>query len=156
MKKRECGSCIACCVYPRIKSPILNKEPMSHCVNLTLPGDPAKDTVFYTGASNCGNCKIYPKDGEIDKRPKCCDEYRCLWVDGHGAEEDRPDRSLMLFDRSRGVENAIEAKPLIGNREKTEDGKATIKRMAISTKKTVLVFNFYENHIVRVEGKPAK
>lgn len=129
---------------------------MTHCVNLTLPGELKKDSVFYTGASDCGNCKIYPTKGEADKRPECCDKYKCLWVLGHGDEEDRPDKSLMLFDRSRDVENAIEAKPLASGREETQEAKDVIDRMAISTNKTVLVFNLYERRIVSVVGLPVK
>ena len=156
MSKRTCGDCIVCCVYPRIKSPTLNKQPMAHCEYLTLPGLPIKNTLFFTGPSNCGNCKIYPSNGEKDQRPQCCDEYKCLWVLGYGAEEDRPDKSLMLFDRSRDVENAIEAKPLVSNQEESQSGKDTIKRMTLSTKTPVIVFNLYENNIVRVIGLPIK
>ena len=106
--------------------------------------------------SACGNCKIYPTKGEKDTRPKCCDEYKCLWVRGYGGEEDRPDKALMVFDESRGIENAIEAKPLSGGREKTQEAKDVIDRMSITTGKIVLVYNLYENHIVRVVGLPVK
>lgn len=128
---------------------------MTHCEHLTLPGPSVEDSVFYTGASNKGNCKIYPASLNIvDQRPKCCDEYKCLWVQGYGGEEDRPDKSLILFDESRGVENAIEAKPLSGSKETTKEGAEVIRRMSISTGKPVLVFNLYEGHIVQVVGLP--
>lgn len=129
---------------------------MTHCENLTLPRLPVVDSVFYTGASSCGNCKIYPADGEEDKRPKCCDEYKCLWLLGHGEEGDRPDKSLMLFDMSEEIKNAAKAKPLSGNREKSKEGIEVINRMSVSLKKPILVYNLYENCVVRVVGLPVE
>lgn len=143
---RECGDCIVCCVYPRINDPELTKAGMEHCPHLTLPGPVRENMAWFTGAS-CENCKIY------DRQPKMCAAYKCVWLLGHGAEDDRPDKSLMLFDNSHGIGNAMQAKPLAPDREKTPEAKATIERMSASLKMPVLVVNFYERRIQYVVGK---
>lgn len=149
---RECGECIVCCVYPRIEDPDLQKEAMRHCPNLTLPtptsepGGNGARTVFYTGAS-CQNCMVYAE------QPKMCSDYKCAWLLGHGAEEDRPDKSLLLFDGAHGIKNSIEAKPLKDGQEATPEGKATIARMSRSTRLPIIVLNFYERKIQRIEGR---
>jgi len=152
-KNRSCGDCIACCVYLRIESPELNKKPMEHCPYLTLE-DPVQDGVAqYTGASKEGNCSIYC---EKSKRPECCGGYLCAWRAGHGADEDRPDRSLMLFERSKMIGNALEAKPIKDGQEDTTAGRETIDRMSVSTGFPVIVLNFYERRILRIAGRPVE
>lgn len=144
---RECGECIVCCVYPTVDDPSFSKPPMTHCENLSLPGPVEKDTVFYTGAS-CRNCKIH------SSQPKVCREYLCSWRQGYGDEGDRPDKSLMLFDCSHGIVNAVEAKPLRDGQQNTPEGKELIERMSISMQRTVIVLSFYEREIERIEGRP--
>lgn len=146
MKKRECGDCIVCCVYPRI--PQLEKPPMTHCENLNLPGPVEPNMAYYTGSSEEGNCKIYKN------RPPVCQAYKCAWLKGYGGEEDRPDKCLMLFDNMYEIENAVKAKPLKDGQELTEEGKAVIFRMSHSMQKPVIVLNFYERKIQSVAGLP--
>ena len=143
---RQCGDCIVCCVYPRIDDPELRKPGMAHCPHLTLPGSEEPNKAYYTGRS-CKNCTIY------EDRPRLCEAYECAWVLGAGDDGDRPDKILMLFDRSRDIGNALEAKPLRDNQESTPEGKAAIKRMSHSMNLPVIVLNFYERRVWRVEGR---
>jgi len=145
---RDCGKCIVCCVYQRIDSPEFKKDAMVHCPHLELSEPIKRGRLQYTGAS-CLNCKAHG----TDKRPKACVDYNCLWKNGFGNEEDRPDISLMLFDRSKGIENSIEAKPLKDRQEITIQGRQTIDRMSVSTKHPVIVLNFYERRIQRIVGR---
>ena len=137
-------------MYLRIESDTLNKAGMTHCPNLSLPGPIEKDKAFYTGSSVDGNCRIY------NFRPKCCMQYECAWLQGYGNDDDRPDKSLILFDTLHHITNSAEAKPLEDGREKTEEGKAVINRMSISMGKPIIVLNFYERRIQRVVGRPIK
>jgi len=140
---RECGECFVCCVYPRISS--IEKPAMTHCKHLKLPAEEIKDQVFYSG-NGCNNCTIY------DNQPTQCKDYQCAWLQGYGRLEDRPDKSLMLFDNSKGIENALEAKPLKPNQENTRRGIAAINAMSSSTNVPVIVLNFYERKIQRLVG----
>lgn len=149
-KKRSCGDCIVCCTYLKIESPQMNKKGMEHCAHVNLP-DPAEEGVrYYSGASCEGNCKIY----DSPDKPTCCSGYECLWKQGHGEEEDRPDKSLILFDRTKQVQNAIEVKPLEEGREDTEEGIAVIERMSKSYGSPAIVLNFYERKVKRIVGRP--
>lgn len=143
---RECGECIVCCVYPRIDDPELEKPGMRHCPNLTLPGPEKENEVFYTGAS-CENCRIY------ENQPKMCADYHCAWRIGFGGRNDRPDKVLMLFDNAKEIGNCLQAKPLKDDQENTEEGKAVIARMSRSAERPVIVLNFYERRIQRIEGR---
>lgn len=119
-----------------------------------MPGPTEKNRVYYTGASSCGNCKLYPTGGDKDTRPDCCDKYKCAWLLGHGEEDDRPDKSLMVFDAVRGIENVVEARPLSEGIESTPHGRELADRISVSTGKPVIVFNFCEHRMVRVVGGP--
>lgn len=143
---RSCGDCIVCCVYPRI--PELGKGGMEHCVHLSLPGPETTDARYYTGDS-CGNCKIY----DSPEKPACCSKYNCAWRAGFGSEFDRPDKVLMLFDSSKGIDNCLEAKPLRDGEESTQEGREVIDRMSKSIGKPVVVLNFYERRVVRIAGR---
>lgn len=145
-RSRSCGDCIVCCVYPRIEDPELTKVGMKHCPNLTLPGLEESNRLYYTGES-CENCKIY------DRRPKMCEAYQCAWRRGLGADGDRPDKVLMLFDNSGLIENALQAKPLREWQEDTPEGREVIERMSKTSGKPVLVVSFYERKLKRVVGK---
>jgi len=144
---RECGECVVCCVYPRIEDPELKKAPMKHCPNLALPYSEVTDVVYYTGGNGSKNCRIY------ETKPQSC-AYLCAWRQGHGDEDDRPDKSLMLFDNAKGIGNSLQAKPLKDGREETPEGKAIIDRMSRSTGRPVIVLNFYERRIQRIAGGP--
>jgi hypothetical protein len=143
---RECGECIVCCVYPHIIDNDLKKEGMSHCPHLTLPGEEKQNEVYYTGAS-FKNCKIF------SNQPKVCAKYWCSWRLGYGGEDDRPDKILMLFDNSRGIENTQEAKPLSNNQEETPEAMEAINRISHDLKCPVIVLNFYERRIKRIVGR---
>jgi Fe-S-cluster containining protein len=123
------------------------KDAMTHCANLNLSEPIKANTLQYSGPSSCGNCKIY------GGRPSACKAYQCAWKYGFGAEGDRPDKSLMLFDCSHGIENSVEAKPLKDGQQDTEAGKDVIDRMSKSMKRPVIVLNFYERRIQRIAGR---
>jgi len=147
--KRTCGDCVVCCVYPRIKAPQLKKPPMQNCPYLKV--SKTIDRIYFTGKDHEDNCMV--KD--TDYRPECC-EYVCCWREGFGDEEDRPDKSLMLFDRTHKIENAIEAKPLKANHEQTEESRRLIIKMGRLTQKLVIVTSFCERRIRRIVGKPVE
>lgn len=64
---RDCGPCRLCCILPAL--PSIGKLGHVPCKHLCDEG-----------------CKIYAK------RPNACAKYRCMWLDGHFDEEDRPDK----------------------------------------------------------------
>lgn len=67
LNMRSCGDCTACCTVMGVQE--LGKAPGTSCVHLNQTG-----------------CTIY------SKRPRSCQEYNCVWRQGHGLEEHRPDR----------------------------------------------------------------
>ena len=137
---RTCGDCIVCCVYLRIRQ--LDKPPMRHCkhVDADIPEVPG-ESVCYTGKG----CTIYE-----DRPDEPCKGYRCEWINGHGADEDRPDRSGILIDRTKDIGNAVEVKPLWPDAADTPEGQETIERVARSKGMAALVLSFYERRLVRV------
>jgi hypothetical protein len=141
---RTCGDCVACCVYLRIEEPELKKEGMRHCPHVMSdePEIPGK-RVCYTGKG----CRIY------ESRPKTCAGFQCEWLKGHGEEADRPDRCGILIDRSKGIENAIECKPLWSKAYDEPAGRDAIERISKSTGEPALVISFYETHLVKVVGR---
>lgn len=144
-KKRTCGDCIVCCVYPRIKE--LNKKGLTHCSNLNLIDPIQRNTLQYS-SHDCGNCKIY------NDRPEPCKQYSCLWLQGFGLEEDRPDRSFILADTTHSIDNAIECKPLSEEAVTSEKSLDTVIRLSRETGRVALLTTFYETKIARVIGKP--
>ena len=140
---RECGDCVACCVYLQIDDPELHKKGMRHCpyVETDQPEVVGK-SVCYTGKG----CRIYYN------RPRTCAGYRCEWLKGHGNEEDRPDRCGILVDRSRAIENGVECKPLWDGAYDEDAGRAAIHRISKSTGNPALVISFYERQLIRVVG----
>lgn len=135
---RECGECSVCCTYLRIGAP-LDKPGLTPCVHLA---DPADDG--YT-ARGCGR--------QCDKPPVCI-EYRCAWLDGHGEEEDRPDRSGMLIDNVLRIHNTVQAKPIRAGAHDTPSGIVAVERVARSARRVALVAGFPETHMVRAVGRP--
>ena len=79
LQDRQCGGCSACCVFPGIKA--LNKPVGVPCQYL---GD--------------GFCTIYHQ-----QRPDVCGEFRCLWIQGYGIPDSRPDRCGVLLTGSVNV-----------------------------------------------------
>ena len=142
---RECGDCIVCCVYLKINVPELQKEGMRHCpyVQADEPEIPGKQ-VCYNGEG----CMIY------GKHPPVCKGYNCAWLKGHGEEEDRPDRCGVLMDNLKGVQNAVECKPIWDGAAEQPAGQKAIERVSESMGVPALVTSFYERHLVRVVGEP--
>jgi len=141
---RTCGSCVACCIYLRIDDPELEKEGMRHCPHVATdePEVPGK-SVCYTGQG----CTIQ------HMKPKTCAGYQCEWLKGHGLDEDRPDLSGILVDRSKKIENAVECKPLWDRAYDEDAGRGAIGRISKSVGEPALVIGFYERHLVRVVGR---
>lgn len=99
-------------------------------------------------SSHCGgNCTNKAK-------PQVCHDYQCLWLQGYGAEEDRPDRSMMLIDNTRDVANAVVCKPLCEGADKMEAGRKAIKRISRAVGAPALVTTFKESRLAYVIGKP--
>lgn len=141
---RECGDCVVCCVYLNIETSQLKKEAMTHCPHLETDEPEVRGKrVCYTGKG----CQIYRV------RPKVCAGYKCEWLQGHGDDSDRPDRCGVLVDRSKGVENAIECKPIWEGAAEAPSGREAIKRISKSKGMPALVTSFYEKHLVRVVGR---
>lgn len=69
---RRCGPCVACC---------------------TTMGVPELEKQFNTTCKHAGtSCDIY------NKRPQSCQAFECLWLQGHGRPEHRPDRLGITLD----------------------------------------------------------
>ncbi|MEM9883228.1 MAG: hypothetical protein AAF800_09960 [Planctomycetota bacterium] len=90
---RACGSCTACCHSLVIEE--LHKPAFADCAHACPHG---------------GGCKAY------HDRPASCRGFRCLWLDGHLTEDDRPDRLGVIFttthDDRVGVHPlVVEARP---------------------------------------------
>jgi hypothetical protein len=76
VSERSCGTCVACCVTPRIATSEISKKANTVCDNCTGSG-----------------CAIY------DTRPQVCRDYLCLWRQTAEMDDSwRPDRSgVILF-----------------------------------------------------------
>lgn len=135
---RECGECVVCCIYHHI--PILDKTAMEVCVNLK----PLESTFK---AKGCNSCKVY------ENRPVTCKMYNCAWLLGHGKEEDRPDKTHLVFDQSKRIENSLECKELKQGQSDTEEGREVIDRMSKSYETPVIVLSFFETRIKRLVGR---
>ena len=70
---RRCDSCTACCTALAVRE--LDKPRYQPCAHLCAGG----------------GCGIYAQ------RPGACRDYRCLWLDGHLGEDDRPDQLGVIF-----------------------------------------------------------
>lgn len=114
--ERTCGSCTACCHSLVIEE--LDKPAFRDCPN-------------QCGTS--GGCGAY------HDRPTSCRDFRCLWLDGHLDENDRPDKLGAIFTTTH--DNQVGVHPLIV--EATPGGTTTPPvRQAIerlTTKSPVLV-----------------
>ena len=138
LDKRSCGECVACCVYLKISE--LNKPGLTPCQHL-------KELTGEHTCSTEGGCSVY------EDKPTVCRDYRCLWLNGHGAEEDRPDKSGLLMDTIHQVGNAIECKPIWEGADKQTAGLKAIYRMSQSTGKPVLVTTYRETRLSYVVGQ---
>lgn len=74
---RTCGDCTVCCFIGGV--PALNKAAHSQCPYLDK------------------GCSIF----ESDNRPKVCSSFKCLWLQGMGLPEDRPDLSGVMCSANK-------------------------------------------------------
>jgi hypothetical protein len=114
---------------------VLDKPPLTPCQNLV---DPLKD---------CKNCTIY------EDRPEPCQTYACLWIAGHGNEEDRPDLCDVLIDSMMSADNAFRGVPLSKGAQDTKRGLAAVNRFSKSLDAPILVCEFGETKLLRVVGR---
>ena len=142
---RLCGECVACCVYLHIST--LEKPPLAHCPHLRLD-TPRDEEALYYSVSGEDHCTIY------HDRPECCRVYRCAWLDGHGAEQDRPDKCGVLIDTLHRIDGAVEVKPLGEGLGDTEEATGAVLRICRDTGKVGLVTSFGERRWVRAVGRP--
>ncbi len=162
--KRYCGNCVACCVYPNVDQEGVKKEALYPCSKLidseslvppvVIEEGKTKDMPLFESKHYClpgnKNCTIYKR------RPRCCFNYRCVWLEGHGEENDRPDKCGILFDtisRTGYIENSIIAKPLWFGADEEKVGIKAIENISRSMKVPVLVVQFTEFRLLRVVGR---
>jgi hypothetical protein len=74
VKDRTCGDCTLCCLI------------------FDISEFPEKNVGEW-----CKHCKPGQGCGIYEDRPLSCSGFRCLWLRGVGAEEDRPDRIGVVF-----------------------------------------------------------
>lgn len=133
---RQCGECTVCCTYLRIS--VLDKEGLTPCHNLFE---------FAADGHTGGGCAVY------DDKPSVCNQYICEWLRGHGADEDRPDRSGILADNVLRIANAIQCKPIRDGAQDTVEGVAAVERISRSSETPCLVCGFPETHMIRAVGR---
>ena len=70
---RQCGDCQACCEHVAVRT--FDKPAGVRCAHQCKAG-----------------CNVY------GQRPSECATYQCSWLEGHGDDNDRPDRSGVIFE----------------------------------------------------------
>lgn len=73
MDKRVCGNCQACCTTLSVTD--IAKPKHTRCPSQCAAG-----------------CAVYAS------RPQSCRLYKCSWLEGHGQEDDRPDKSGVIME----------------------------------------------------------
>lgn len=81
--KRECGGCTLCCKLLEVKE--ISKLQGKWCSHCALGR----------------GCKIY------DDRPKACDDFNCLWLQGFGTDDMRPDKSKVVMTVTTDSKNLV-------------------------------------------------
>ncbi len=164
VEQRTCGACVVCCFYPSINQEGLKKKALHPCKNLRSSVSLIPDTVKEEGKlkglpllsranyqlPGSTNCKIY------SKRPRCCSDYECAWLKGHGNFEDRPDKSGILVDdiASPGpIDNSLVAKPLWLDADTQPAGEEAIENISRDSGVPILVVQFTEFRLLRVVGR---
>ncbi len=84
---RDCGTCTACCHSLVVEE--LEKPAFSKCVH----------------SCEAMGCSAYYE------RPDSCRNFRCLWLDGHLGDADRPDQLGVIFTTT--VHENIGVHPLL-------------------------------------------
>lgn len=133
IQKRLCGPCDACCTLLEVSE--LDKPEGKPCELLSDAG---------------GGCSAYAD------RPKGCRNWECSWRMGLGREEDRPDKSGIVFDVTRKHARfpalvAREVEP--GQSFQSESGFELLGRMVQDGHMIILLM---ENGGRRVIGPEAK
>lgn len=132
---RTCGECTVCCTYLKIRG--LDKPGLTPCGFLIEPSPDG-----HTGKG----CSVYTT------KPDVCSGYRCAWLDGHGEEDDRPDKSGMLCDNVLRIQNSLQCKPIRKGAHDTPEGFVAVERITRSKGTPGLVCGYPETHMIRVVG----
>jgi len=115
---RPCGECAVCCTYMGISDPQLKKKPLIPCPFLNK------------------NCTIHKT------KPKDCIAYNCLWAQGFGLEEDRPDKTFFIFDEYPKIKNAAQAKMIKPGQKDTPKGRALLQRWSKLLMRPIIVISY--------------
>jgi len=100
--------------------------------------------------NSCQNCGIYAT------RPPVCRDYACMWLAGHGSEDDRPDRCGVMVDSMTPVSNALRGVPLRAGAQDTVRGQLAVERISRSDGRPVMVCEYPETRLLRVVGRGAE
>ena len=92
-RQRDCGTCRECCVTCPVET--LEKPAFTPCSKLNPDADA------------CGACTIY------DQRPNECAAYECAWLVGEFGDEDRPDKSRILFEHTHLSQDGASPGPVV-------------------------------------------
>ena len=158
MKKRTCGECVACCVYPSIETDGLRKRDLTPCPNLKnytkeIENDSDGLPIFSSESYQLPctkNCTIH------ETKPECCKGYECAWLQGYGHEKDRPDKSGVMVDLNVAtghIKNAFVAKQLWKHSAYEEKGRKALTNISKSSKKPILLLEYPGNKLIEVIGK---
>lgn len=143
---RQCGECVACCVYHEVHEGWLDKPANTPCPKL----QPLGATTPFTRTGFTANCTAHAI------RPRCCAVYRCAWLDGAGADDERPDMSGILVDAINqvgAVHNAVVAKQLWDGAAQTKLGRSAINNVSRWLDVPVLVLSVDCSRLMRVAGR---
>jgi len=126
---RTCGSCTACCHSLVIEE--LDKPAFTECAHAC--GSSCANAAGCDADAEAG-CDIY------EDRPDSCRGFRCLWLDGHLGEDDRPDRLGVIFTTAFGDDIdvhplLVEYKPGVASSKVIEDA---VDRLTEKTRVLVL------------------
>lgn len=85
-------------------------------------------------------------------RPVLCREYECPWLQGHGAEDDRPDKIGALVDyRDTQFGNVLVARALTPGACQRPPAQKAIRRLSKRTGKVCLIVSDDVNDNQRVK-----
>lgn len=96
----------------------------------------------------CGECKT------------CVEQHssipECVWLEGWGEKDDRPDMSGIRIDRvlfGKNLVGAVKARPLWVGAERTQEGQSAVCTASMRLDLPVIVVDFNEERILYVVGK---
>ena len=149
-ERRECGECVACCVFMEVDEQQVHTKAMEPCGYLKDKSPPWIPSVL--SAPTQKNCILGAK------KPLCCLDYQCAWLRGAGDREDRPDRCGVLVDNmvaGRLLPGALVAKPLWDRADAQPAGIEAVRRISRSSDRPVIVVGFQDHQVRYVIGKGA-